>query len=129
MFSHQPVGILPAPQQFNMIDSSSMMNLFWVAPDSLQVSTPPTISHYILSNNLTNSKRSFNNPTTCNLLASCSYSLDLRDPFFTLVRSNEGENTTILDYNGTVKFTFFAVNGAGNGSATTYVLQKKAKTG
>ena len=36
----------------------------------------------------------------------------------------------MLDYNGTVEFTLFAVNGAGNGSAATYTseLQRKAMT-
>ena len=33
-----------------------------------------------------------------------------------------GENMTILDYNGTTLFTFFAVNGAGNGDATTFIF-------
>ena len=124
-----PIGILPAPQQFNMIVSNSSVSLYWVAPASLQMSTPPTISHYVLSNNLTNSTKIFNNPTTCNLFASCNYSLDLRDPFFTLVQSNEGESATMLGYNGTVEFTLFAVNGAGNGNATTYMMQKKTQTG
>ena len=34
---------------------------------------------------------------------------------------------TILDYNGTILFTFFAVNGAGNGDATTftYIVPKE----
>ena len=27
----------------------------------------------------------------------------------------------MLDYNGTILFTFFAVNGAGNGNATTFI--------
>ena len=38
---------------------------------------------------------------------------------------------TILDYNGTTLYTFFAVNGAGNGNATTftYMAPKKTQTG
>ena len=34
---------------------------------------------------------------------------------------------TILDYNGTILFTFFAVNGTGNGDATTftYIVPKE----
>ena len=35
----------------------------------------------------------------------------------------------MLGYNGTVEFTLFAVNGAGNGNATTYMMQKKTQTG
>ena len=117
-------GILPPPQQFQMTFSNIYVTLSWVLPDSLHVSTPPTISHYV---NLTNGTKTFNNPTTCNPLASCNNSFNLMDPFFTCVRCYGGENTTILDYNGTILFTFFAVNGAGNGNATTftYIVPKE----
>ena len=114
-------GILPTPQQFQMNFSNISVTLSWVAPDSLQVSTPPTISHYVLSNNLTNGTEKFNNPTTCNPLASCNYSFDLRDLFFTYVGCYGGKNMTILDYNVRILFTFFAVNGAGNGDLTIYM--------
>ena len=126
-FLSSHVGILPPPQQFEMIFSNSTVNLSWIAPDSLQVSTPPTISYYVLSNNLTNSTKTFNNPTTCNPLASCNYSLDLRDPFSASVGSYE--NTTILDYNETTQFAFFAVNGAGNGNATSCMYERKISRG
>ena len=120
------LGILPPPKNLKMNVSNSSVSLSWVAPDSLQVSTPPIISHYVLSNNLTNGTKTINNPTTCNPLASCNYSLDLRDPFFITDR-----NTTLLDYNGAVEFTLFAVNGAGNGSAATCTLdlQRRSPTG
>ncbi|KAL5469155.1 hypothetical protein EMCRGX_G030367 [Ephydatia muelleri] len=118
-------GILAIPLEFTMDFSNSTVSLSWVAPDSLHVSTPPTISHYVLSNNLTNGTKIFNNPTTCNPLASCNYSLDLRDPFFT----TDG-NTTMLDYNGAVEFTLLAVNGAGNGNAATftYIMPRSIPT-
>ena len=87
------------------------------------MSTPPTISHYVLSNNLTNGTKTFNNPTTCNPLAYCNYSLDLRDPFFISVVSDGNANTIMFGYNGAVKFTLFAVNGAGNGNAATCTLE------
>eukprot|EP00731_Ephydatia_muelleri_P017494 Em0010g592a len=45
------------------------------------------------------------------------------DPFFI----TDG-NTTMLDYNGAVEFTLFAVNGAGNGNAAAYILQRKIPT-
>ncbi|KAL5469156.1 hypothetical protein EMCRGX_G030368 [Ephydatia muelleri] len=118
-------SILAIPLEFTMDFSNSTVSLSWVAPDSLHVSTPPTISHYVLSNNLTNGTKIFNNPTTCNPLASCNYSLDLRDPFFT----TDG-NTTMLDYNGAVEFTLLAVNGAGNGNAATftYIMPRSIPT-
>ena len=124
-------GKLSPPQQFEMNFSNISVTLSWVAPDSYQVSTPPTISHYVLSNNLTNGTKTFNNPTTYNPLAYCNYSLDLRDPFFTCFGCYGGENMTILDYNGTILFTFFAVNGAGNGNATTftYIVPKGTESG
>ena len=121
-------GILLPPQQIRMNISNSSVNLFWVAPDSLQVSTPPTISHYVLSNNLTNDTKTINNPTTCNPLASCKYSFDLRNPFFISVRSYGGEYTTIFEINGTILFTFFAVNGAGIGNAATFTYKVPKKT-
>ncbi|KAL5469072.1 hypothetical protein EMCRGX_G030264 [Ephydatia muelleri] len=111
-----------------MTVSNSTADLYWVAPDSLQVSTPPTIFHYVLSNNLTNSTKTFNNPTTVNPLASCNYSFDLRDPFFTIFGSDGNGNTTMLDYNGAVEFTLFAVNGAGNGNAATFTLELQRRT-
>ena len=122
------LGILPPPKDFKTYVSNNSLSLSWVVPDSLQVSTPPTISHYVLSNNLTNGTKTFNNPTTCNPLASCSYSLDLRDPFFI---TDVNGKTTILDYTGTVEFTLFAVNGAGNGNAATCTLelQRRSPTG
>ena len=113
--SHPHVGMLQAPQQFTLSKSNSAVNISWIVPDSFQVSTPPMISHYVLSNNLTNDTKTFNNPTTCKPLASCNYSMD---SFFISVGSL---NATILDYNGTIIFTFFAVNGAGNGNSATYV--------
>ena len=116
------LGILPPPKDLKNNVSNNSLSLSWEAPDSLQVSTPPTISHYVLSNNITNGTKTFNNPTTCNPLASCNYSLDLRDPFF------KTGNATILDYNGTVEFTLFAVNGAGNGNAATCTLELQRRS-
>ena len=113
------------PQDLEMNVSNTTVNLSWVAPDSLQVSTPPTISHYILSNNLTHETKTINNPTACTTLKSCYYSLNLSDSFFTSVGFYGGEYTTIFDYDGTLEFTLFAVNGAGSGSAATHVVQRK----
>ena len=119
------LGILPPPQHFKMSISNNSAHISWVAPESLQVSTPPTISHYVLSNNLTNGTKAFNNPTSCNTMASCNYTID---SFFTNVGSHGGVNTSILDYNGAILFTLFAINGAGNGSAATCTFQLQRKT-
>ena len=122
-------GILPPPSQLTINSSNSTITLSWVAPPSLEVSIPPTISHYILDNNVTNIPKTISNPAVCKPAMPCISSPDINDPSFII---NTGEqNTTILDYNGTIEFTFLAVNGAGDGSATTYtyVPSKKTLTG
>ena len=112
------VGILSPPELLGINSSNSTLSLSWVAPPSLQVSTPPTISHYILGNNVTNIPKTISNPAVCKPAMPCNSSLDINDPSFII---NTGEqNTTILDYNDTIEFTFFAVNGAGNGNANLY---------
>ena len=123
------LGLLPQPQLLGITISNSTLSLSWVAPPSLEVSTPPTISHYILGNNVTNIAKTISNLAVCKPAMPCNSSLDINDPPFII---NTGEqNTTILDYNGTIEFTLFAVNGAGDGSATTYtyVPSKKTLTG
>ena len=121
-------GTLPPPSQLTINSSNSTLSLFWVAPPSLEVSTPPTISHYILGNNVTNIPKTISNPAVCKPAMPCNSSFDINDPSFNI---NTGEqNTTILDYNGTIEFTFFAVNGAGDGTPIyTYVHSKKTPTG
>ncbi|KAL5469192.1 hypothetical protein EMCRGX_G030411 [Ephydatia muelleri] len=42
------IRVLPPPNDLKMNVSNNSLSLSWVAPDSLQVSTPPTISHYVL---------------------------------------------------------------------------------
>ena len=59
----------------------------------------------------------------------CNSSLDINDRSFII--STGEQNTTILDFNGTIEFIFFAVNGAGDGNAATcnYVPSKKTLRG
>ena len=113
---HMLAGILPSPQQIGMNISNNTLSLSWVALNSHQV------SHYALYNKCT---KMFNNPTTCNPLKSYNYSLDLTDPFF--FTCHGGKNTTILNYKCTTLFTFFAVNGAGNGNSYSYICGAKWK--
>ena len=59
----------------------------------------------------------------------CISSFGLSDPSFVVHFGNYGEqNTTIMDYNGTIQFNFIAVNGAGEGNITTFIflLPKKS---
>ena len=125
------LGILSPPQQFYVYSTNTTLVVSWVAPPSLEVSTPPTISHYILGNNVTNITKTISNPPGCRPAMPCNSSLNLSDPSFLINNESNGEqNTTILDYNGTIQFTFFAINGAGNGNSTTciYITPKRKLT-
>ena len=125
------VGILPPPQHFNVSSTNTTLVVSWVAPPSLEVSTPPTISHYVLGNNVTNITKTISNPPGCRPSVSCISTLDLSDPSLMIHNGSYGEqNTTILDYNGTIQFTFFAINRAGNGNSTTciYITPKRELT-
>ena len=102
-----------------MDPTDTLLMLSWIAPPSLEVSTDSTIACYILGNNITNITKTIINPLGCRPAMPCNYSFGLSDPSL-----NNGcygvKNATILDYNGAILFTFFAVNGAGNGNQTTF---------
>ena len=115
------LDILPPPQYFNVSSTNTTLVVSWVAPPSLEVSTPPTISHYVLGNNVTNITKTFINPPGCRPSVSCNSSVNLSDPSLITNGSYGEQNTTILDYNGTILFTLFAVNGAGNGNSTKFI--------
>ena len=94
--------------EFEVASSGSNVTISWMAPFSLELSTPPSIFNYILSNSVTNSVTTISS-AKCEPSMHCNYSTNLKE-------------LDILDYNGTVDFTLFAVNGAGNGNSATYVL-------
>ena len=119
LYVYLHLGTLAAPTDFEITLAGGILTILWVAPFSLEVSTPPSIFNYALSDNVTNSVIAIY-PSECK---HCNYSLDLRNLFVTLVGSDGNGNTIMLDYNGAVEFTLFAVNGAGNGNATTNVLK------
>ena len=122
------LGTLPPPSQLIINFLNSTLSLSWVAPPSLEVSNPPTISHYLLDNNVTNIPKTISNPAVCKPAMPCKSSLDINDPSF--IKKTGAQITTILDYNGTIEFTFYAVNGAGDGIPIyTYVHSKNALTG
>ena len=75
---------------------------------------------------------SISNPIGCKPSMPCNFSLDLMNPLFVAtVGYFAGKNTTILDYSGSIMFTFFAVNGAGNGNAASfsYTVSKETQAG
>ena len=95
--------------------SNNKLRLSWIAPTSYDVSPPPAIFYYVLSNNVSNV--TIHIRSSCALSMPCNTSLDLSDPLLLM-----SHNTSILVYNGTIEFTYYAVNGAGNGNPTTYIL-------
>ena len=118
MMSSSPstVGILEPPRELKIhVDVHVSNNMSWIAPSSYDVS-PAAIFHYVLSNNVSNVSEIIR--SSCGPSIPCTASLDLNDPLLLL-----SHNTSILEYNGTIEFTYYAVNGAGNGIATTYLLR------
>ena len=128
--SYFHTGILSPPQWFEITFSNSTLTVSWWAPPSLETSIPPTISHYILNNNITNIPVPIINPAGCKPSMPCNSSLNLMIPSLFIVNLSfyGGKNTTILDNNGTILFTIFAVNGAGNGNATTCIYMVPIRT-
>lgn len=104
-------GILAPPQQLTIHLSNSTLTLSWIVPPSYEVSNPPTILYHTLVNNVTNVEVHVNT-STCMPSMLCNSSLDLSD--LSLMIHNA--------YNGKIEFKFFAVNGAGKGNVTTYIL-------
>ena len=123
LYVYLHLGTLAAPTDFEITLAGGILTILWMAPFSLEVSNPPSIFNYALSNNVTNSAITIY-PSECEPSMHCNYSLDLRS---SSVTSDEKLNATMLDYNGAV-FTLFAVNGAGNGNAATCNLQLQRKT-
>ena len=59
----------------------------------------------------------------------CNSSFGLSDPSFVILLGPYGErNATILDYNGTIQFSLFAINGAGKGNTTTFIFIPSKKS-
>ena len=114
------------PLQLIIISNNNALVMPWFASPFLEVSTTSTISHYILGINVTNITKTISNPPGCRPCVSCNSSLYFSDPSFVIrFESNREQNTTILDYNGTIQFSFFAVNGAGVGYTTKFRQRRR----
>eukprot|EP00731_Ephydatia_muelleri_P003054 Em0001g3054a len=102
-------GPLQFPSNFfvNISNTSNTTFLLsWDAPFSLDVTDSPDIYYYTLCTNIT------------------IYGFDFTGN--SLNATSGGQNRTIMDYVDPIHFTFFAVNGAGNGSKAnlTYLFKK-----
>ncbi|KAL5517598.1 hypothetical protein EMCRGX_G003179 [Ephydatia muelleri] len=127
-------GPLQFPSNFfvNISNTSNTTFLLsWDAPFSLDVTDSPDIYYYTLCTNITiygckniSSDPDCIFPRTC----TCTSSVDFTGN--SLNATSGGQNRTIMDYVDPIHFTFFAVNGAGNGSKAnlTYFFKKDTNT-
>ena len=119
-------GIVDAPYNFFVTFSNTTFLFFWGAPFSLDVTDySPDILHYILCSNLSTyeCKQIPSNPD-CTFQSVCTMSLDVNDSL-----ANGGRDLIVIDYGSVIEFTFFAVNGAGNGNVATATYIGMIKTG
>ena len=113
------IGPLDAPYSFGAsLCSTSIFVLSWGAPFSLDVTDySPDIFYYILCTNITiyECKAIYSDPD-CIYPNTCTSFVN-----FTINDKN-------MDYGEPIEFTFFAVNGAGNGAVakTTYNTSEMA---
>ena len=100
----------------------------WGAPYSLDVTDcSPDIFYYTLCTNITiYGCKNISSDPDCTFPRTCTTSLDFNDLLI-----NGSQNTTVIVRGGPIKFTLYAVNGAGNGNMTTatYVGKERTETG
>ncbi|KAL5517601.1 hypothetical protein EMCRGX_G003183 [Ephydatia muelleri] len=123
-------GLLDAPSNFSVNISNTSNTTFllsWGAPFSLDVTDSPDIFYYTLCANITiYGCKNISSDPDCTFPRTCTSSVDFTIP--SLNGTNGGQNKTIMDYGDPIYFTFFAVNGAGNGSKAnlTYCIRKQS---
>ena len=122
-------GILAAPYNFSVAMSNTTFVFSWGAPYSLDVTDcSPDIFYYTLCTNITiYGCRNISSDPHCTFPRTCTTSLDYNGPLI-----NGFQNITTFEYGGSIlEFTFYAVNGAGNGNVTTtaYVGTQRTETG
>ena len=123
-------GPLDTPRNF-FVNISNTSNttflLFWGAPFTLDVTDSPDIFNYTLCTNITiYGCKIIPSDPDCTFPWACTSSVNFTDP--SLHGTNGGQNQTIMDYGDPIHFTFFAVNGAGNGAKAkfTYLLKNES---
>ena len=125
-----PTGPLGTPFDFSVNISNTSNTSFllsWGAPFSLDVTDSPDIFYYTLCTNITiYGCKNISSDPDCTFPKTCISSVDFTDP--SLNGTNGGQNKTIMDYGDPIHFTFFAVNGAGNGATAnlTYLFKKQS---
>ena len=122
-------GLLHAPNAFNVTLSNNTCILSWGAPFSLDVTDySPEIFYYILCINITiYGCLTIPSDPYCIFPRTCTSSVDLTDS--SSLDGTNGQGKAIMDYGIPIEFTFFAVNGAGNGNITANTFTVKRRTG
>ncbi|KAL5517644.1 hypothetical protein EMCRGX_G003231 [Ephydatia muelleri] len=123
-------GPLDAPGTFSVNISNTSNTTFllsWGAPFSLDVTDSPDIFYFTLCTNITiYGCRIIHSDTDCTFPRTCTSSVDFTHP--SLNGTNGGQNKTIMDYGNPIHFTFFAVNGAGNGFKANFIYLVKKES-
>eukprot|EP00731_Ephydatia_muelleri_P003136 Em0001g3136a len=125
-----PPSPLDAPSNFSVNISNTSNTTFllsWGAPFSLDVTDSPDIFYYTLCANITvYGCKNISSDPDCTFPRTCTSSVDFTH--HSLNGTNGGQNKTIMDYGDPIHFTFFAVNGAGNGTKAnlTYFIKKES---
>ncbi|KAL5517632.1 hypothetical protein EMCRGX_G003214 [Ephydatia muelleri] len=122
-------GLLQAPSNVSVKISNTSNLLFllsWGAPFSLDVTDSPDIFYYTLCTNITiYGCRTIPSDPDCTYPKTCTSSFDFTDDSQNC--TNGEQNNTIMDCDS-IHFTFFAVNGAGNGTKAnfTYLFKQES---
>ena len=129
--SSLPLGPLQYPSNFSVNISNSSNTTFllsWGAPFSLDVTDSPDIFYYTLCTNITiYGCKNISSDPDCIFPRTCTSSVDFTG--HSLNATSGGQNKTIMDYVDPIHFTFFAVNGAGNGSKANFTYFFKMESG
>ena len=116
-------GPLDAPYNFSITISKTSFMLSWGVPFSLNVTDwSPDIFYYTLCINITiYGCKTIPSDPDCTFPRICTSLVDFTDPSHT----NGGQHETVTEGGGSLLFTFFAINGAGNGAKANYTLRQE----
>eukprot|EP00731_Ephydatia_muelleri_P003021 Em0001g3021a len=117
-------GPLVAPYDFSVAMSNTSNTTFilsWGAPFSYDVTDSPDIFYYTLCTNITlYGCNNISSDPDCSFPRNCTLVIDITDS--SLIDADERQTKVNVSYSDHIQFTFFAVNGAGNGDVATFVV-------
>eukprot|EP00731_Ephydatia_muelleri_P003012 Em0001g3012a len=101
--------------------SNATLILSWGAPFSLDVTDSPDIFYYILCTNITiYGCRTIPSDPDCLFPRKCTLVIDITNS--SLIGADERQTKVNVSYGDHIQFTFFAVNGAGNGDVANFLF-------